>query len=52
VLATGQHDPQFDQNVKLAHELGIKGIPHVLDVWDGFGHDWPWWHGMAAKFFG
>ncbi|HYZ85402.1 MAG TPA: alpha/beta fold hydrolase [Bryobacteraceae bacterium] len=51
VLATGNGDPLFDQNVKMAHELGMKQIPHVLDVWDGFGHDWPWWHRMLQKFF-
>lgn len=51
VLAVGNHDPLFDQNVKLAHALGTKGIPHVLDVWEGFGHDWPWWYQMAEKFF-
>ena len=51
VLAVGNHDPLFDQNVKLAHVLGVKAIPHILDVWQGFGHDWPWWHQMAEKFF-
>jgi len=51
VLAVGNHDQLFDQNVKLAHELGSKKIPHILDVWEGFGHDWPWWHQMAKKFF-
>jgi esterase/lipase superfamily enzyme len=52
VLAVGNHDQLFDQNVKLAHEFGSKGIPHLLDVWEGFGHDWPWWYQMADKFFG
>ena len=51
VLVVGNEDPLFDQNVKLAHAFGTKGIPHVLDVWQGFGHDWPWWHKMAHKFF-
>jgi esterase/lipase superfamily enzyme len=51
VLAVGNHDPLFDQNVKMAHALGTKSIPHVLDVWEGFGHDWPWWYQMAEKFF-
>src|SRR5579884_1087222 len=51
VLAVGNHDPLFDQNVKMAHEFGVKHIPHLLDVWEGFGHDWPWWHDMARKFF-
>jgi len=23
----------------------------VMDVWEGFGHDWPWWYKMAEKFF-
>jgi esterase/lipase superfamily enzyme len=41
----------FDQNVKLAHVFGTKNVPHVLDVWKGFGHDWPWWQDMAYKFF-
>ena len=51
VLADGNADPLFDQNVRLAHVLGVKHVPHVLDVWDGFGHDWPWWYSMAAKYF-
>jgi esterase/lipase superfamily enzyme len=51
VLATGQFDPLLDESVRLAGIFHSKGIPHVLDVWEGFGHDWPWWHGMAAKFF-
>jgi esterase/lipase superfamily enzyme len=51
VLVTGNHDPLFDNNVRLAHVFGVKGIPHLLDVWEGFGHDWPWWQRMAQKFF-
>ncbi|HXK05150.1 MAG TPA: alpha/beta hydrolase-fold protein [Verrucomicrobiae bacterium] len=51
VLVVGNGDALFDQNVKLAHALGTKSVPHVLDVWEGFGHDWPWWHRMAHKFF-
>lgn len=49
-LVVGNGDPLFDQNVKLAHLLGSKQIPHVMDVWQGFGHDWPWWCQMAVKF--
>lgn len=51
VLAVGNHDPLFDQSVKMAHVFGTKNIPHLLDVWDGFVHDWPWWQQMAGKFF-
>jgi esterase/lipase superfamily enzyme len=50
VMAVGNHDPLFDQNVKLAHVLGTKFIPHKMDVWEGFVHDWPWWHQMLHKF--
>ena len=52
VLTTGEGDPLLDQSYKLAHEFGMKHIPHVLDVWQGFGHDWPWWQQMAIKYFG
>jgi esterase/lipase superfamily enzyme len=51
VLVVGNADPLFDQNVKMAHAFGIKGVPHTLDVWEGFGHDWPWWQKMADKYF-
>ncbi|MGO9259449.1 MAG: esterase family protein [Bryobacteraceae bacterium] len=51
VLVVGNGDSLFDQNVKLAHIFGIKGLPHKLDVWEGFGHDWPWWQKMADKYF-
>jgi len=51
VLATGTGDPLLDQSIKLADLFSQKKIPHLLDVWQGFGHDWPWWHSMAQKFF-
>jgi esterase/lipase superfamily enzyme len=51
VLVVGNGDPLFDQNVKMAHAFGIKGVPHTLDVWEGFAHDWPWWRKMADKYF-
>jgi len=51
VVVAGSTDPLFDQSVQLARALGAKQIPHLLDVWDGFGHDWPWWQQMAQKFF-
>jgi esterase/lipase superfamily enzyme len=51
VRVVGNGDSLFDQNVKLAHIFGIKRLPHKLDVWEGFGHDWPWWQKMADKYF-
>jgi esterase/lipase superfamily enzyme len=51
VLATGHGDPLFDQSIRLSNDFRGKQIPHLLDVWEGFGHDWPWWQRMAQKFF-
>ena len=51
VLAVGNEDPLFDQNVRMARTFGLKQIPHKLDAWGGFCHDWPWWYKMAAEFF-
>ena len=51
VLTTGQGDPLLDQSIQLAREFGAKNIPNYLDIWEGFGHDWPWWQKMARKFF-
>lgn len=51
VMAVGEHDRLLGENYDLMHKLGAKGIPNLLDVWQGFGHDWPWWHRMARKFF-
>jgi esterase/lipase superfamily enzyme len=52
VLATGENDMCKDDNLRLAHVLGTKSIPHQLDVWgDGTGHDWQWWQQMALRFF-
>ena len=50
VLACGQDDPQKGENFHMAHLMGVKQIPHCLDIWDGFGHDWPWWYRMTQKF--
>jgi len=53
VLATGETDICLAENLRLAHIMDGKQIPHWLDVWgDGTGHDWPWWQRMAVKFFG
>jgi esterase/lipase superfamily enzyme len=52
VLAAGDNDICLGENFRMAHILGIKGIPHWLDVWTGGErHDWPLWHRIAVKFF-
>ena len=52
ILGTGDHDICLGANFQMAHMLGVKGIPHWLDVWTGGEvHDWPLWQRMAQKFF-
>ena len=52
ILATGEHDICLGENFSMAHIMGVKGVPHILDVWkNGMIHDWPWWQQMARKFF-
>jgi len=51
VLATGVHDPCWNDNERLAAILKAKHIPVRLDVWgDNAGHDWPWWQRMAQAY--
>ncbi len=52
VLAAGERDICLGENIRLSGILRSKAVPHLLDVWGGgAGHDWPWWRGMARKFF-
>ena len=51
VLATGVHDPCWDDNERLAAVMRSKGIPVRLDVWgDNARHDWPWWQRMIQTY--
>ncbi|MBV9280057.1 MAG: esterase family protein [Chloroflexi bacterium] len=50
VLVTGSADPHVDEDYQLSRILWNKGIPHTLDVWDGWCHDWPYWEAMVPKF--
>jgi esterase/lipase superfamily enzyme len=51
-LGTSNQDICMKDNFNMAHILGVKGIPHHLDVWEGYMHDWPLWRAQVAKFFG
>jgi esterase/lipase superfamily enzyme len=50
VIVAGDADPHVKEDYELAHILGTKGIPHTLDVWEGWAHDWPYWHAMILKY--
>jgi esterase/lipase superfamily enzyme len=52
LLSVGEHDFLRSHNHRLSDALGAKGIPHQLDVWGGYEHDWPAWRGMLRKHVG
>ena len=52
IIATGRDDPLRPNNEWLSHVLSSKGIWHALRIWDGWAHDWPYWHHMVVKYIG
>ncbi len=42
-----------DASRRLAEVLGLKGIPHILDLWGhDVRHDWPSWRQMLPYHLG
>lgn len=52
ILAVGRGDGLVHQNRELSGTLWQKGIGNALREWDGFAHDWPWWHKMINLYVG
>ncbi|MGL4423664.1 MAG: esterase family protein [Gemmataceae bacterium] len=52
ILAVGNGDRLVHQNRELSGKLWAKGIGNALREWDGFSHDWPWWHKMVNLYIG
>src|SRR5262245_57138073 len=52
ILAVGRDDKLVHQNRELSGVLWSKGIGNALREWDGFAHDWPWWHKMIRMYIG
>ncbi|HEX6797594.1 MAG TPA: alpha/beta hydrolase-fold protein [Ktedonobacterales bacterium] len=52
ILATGHDDPNRPSNERLSTELWAKDIWHALRIWDGWAHDWPYWHQMIQHYIG
>ncbi len=50
IVATGEGDPLIEENRQFSGLLTSRGIPNYLEVWQGFGHDWPWWKEHAPRF--
>jgi esterase/lipase superfamily enzyme len=52
IIAIGSEDPNFGNNQAFSDILWGKGIWHALRVWDGWAHDWPYWHDMIRWYIG
>ena len=51
VLATGWDDQCLGANQHLANQMGWKGIPHRLWIWESWNsHDWPTWARMMNEY--
>jgi esterase/lipase superfamily enzyme len=49
IIVTGSTDPHIDEARALSSGLWDKQVPNLLDVWDGWMHDWPYWQAMVMK---
>jgi len=52
ILATGQDDSFRENNEHMSRILWDKGVGNALRLWDGWAHDWPWWHQMIVRYIG
>jgi esterase/lipase superfamily enzyme len=48
-LISGRDDPNVGEVIQLAQVLQRKGVPVQLNLWDGWDHDWPYWHEMVRQ---
>ena len=52
ILSTGRDDPNVGNNEYLSRMLWSKDIGNALRLWDGWSHDWPYWHQMIRTYIG
>ena len=52
ILAVGHDDSLRYSSDRLSSVLWNKGIGNALRHWDGWAHDWPWWHKMLYQYIG
>ena len=50
ILAVGRDDSLCPSNLEFSQTLWDRGIGNALRVWDGWAHDWPYWHQMMAMY--
>jgi esterase/lipase superfamily enzyme len=52
IIAIGNGDPNYQENVEFSSVLWRKGVGNALRVWDGWCHDWPYWERMITIYVG
>jgi esterase/lipase superfamily enzyme len=52
ILAVGREDAAADSNAQISGALWDKQIWHAMRWWDGWSHDWPYWHKMIKLYIG
>ena len=52
ILVTGRDDAFRTNNEHLSRILWERGVGNALRLWDGWAHDWPWWHQMVVRYIG
>ncbi len=50
VIASGEHDPNVGEAVRVATLLREKAVGTQLDLWPGWSHDWPYWREMMRAY--
>jgi len=50
IIAVGRDDPNIENNRWFSGVLWDKGIWHALRIWDGWAHDWQYWHQMIRLY--
>jgi esterase/lipase superfamily enzyme len=50
IMATGRDDRLMGDARRMSSALWDKGIGNALREWDGWSHDWPYWHKMLAQY--
>jgi esterase/lipase superfamily enzyme len=52
ILVVGRDDSLRYSTENLSSVLWNKGIGNALRLWDGWSHDWPYWHRMIRLYVG
>jgi len=52
IISIGKEDPAIEENRQFSQSLWNKGVWHAYREWDGFAHDWPWWHQQVLMYIG